>query len=124
MPADSEFIGSIVCPKCHAELPPGETHCARCDSRKHAPLLATVVDDADAPVNSESTSTTDKRWFVLTMLFGVTMFLGLPLLWKSKAYGQQGKVILTILVIAYSIVVFWIFFLIMSWSYSQIRGSI
>lgn len=65
-----------------------------------------------------------KRWAVLVLLFGATAALGLPLLWRSRGFTRTEKWIWTVLVVLYTVVVFWLFFLVMWWSYINIRESL
>jgi len=62
----------------------------------------------------------DNRWLVLVMLFGVTLFLGLPLLWISRGFSLVGKLVVTLLVLIWTAVVFWVFWLIMAWCIPRI----
>ena len=62
----------------------------------------------------------DTWWVVLLSLFFVTAFLGLPLLWMSRGFSKAGKWFWSVAVIAWTVLVFWVFWLIMVWSYSRI----
>jgi hypothetical protein len=62
----------------------------------------------------------DNRWVILVMLFGVTLFLGLPLLWVSRGFSRAGKIVVTLLVLIWTAIVFWIFWLIMAWCIPRI----
>ena len=63
----------------------------------------------------------DNQWLMIGMLFLVTAALGLPLLWISRGFSTWAKVILTIAVLVWTVLVFWVFFLIMAWCWSQLR---
>ena len=65
----------------------------------------------------------DNPWLVLGMLFFVTLFLGLPALWLSRGFTPLSKVIWTILVLLWTGVVFWVFYLIMYFCYVQLRDA-
>ena len=89
-----------------------------------------MVDSDQPPVMAEEVTTEPKRdkWldnklFILGMLFGATLFLGFPWLWKSRAFTRGGKVLITILVLVETVLVFWAFFAVMAWSYRTIRAS-
>lgn len=60
---------------------------------------------------------------LLAMLFFATAALGIPLLWKSPKFSTKERVVWSILVSLYTLVIFVIFGAIMWWSYSRIRGS-
>ena len=126
MPPDSEFISTIICPRCHAELPPGEMTCSRCGASTISPPSDQRVSPLAAQAATETSiqkSVIDKPWFVLVIIFGAAMFLGLPLLWKSRGFSLRGKIIVSILTIIYSVLIFWGFFLIMASCYETIRRS-
>jgi hypothetical protein len=63
-------------------------------------------------------------WVVLGLLFLVTMFLGLPLLWLSPRFSKFAKIIITLLNLAYSALVLWAFYLLMAWCYARISGAL
>jgi len=65
-----------------------------------------------------------KPWVVLGLLFLVTMFLGLPLLWLSPRFSTFAKIIITLLNLAYSVLVLWAFYLLMAWCYGRISGAL
>jgi len=55
----------------------------------------------------------DNPWLVLGMLFFVTLFLGLPVLWFSRGFSPLSKVLWTVLLLVWTGVVFWLFYLLM-----------
>jgi hypothetical protein len=57
----------------------------------------------------------DNPWLMLAMLFFVTAALGLPLLWISRGFSTPWKIVVTIVVLLWTVLVFWVFFLIMAW---------
>ena len=65
----------------------------------------------------------DNPWLMLCLLFGVTLFLGLPLLWISRGFSLLGKVAVTILVLLWTAIVFWGFWLIIAWSIARIAPA-
>lgn len=65
-----------------------------------------------------------KPWVVLGLLFFVTLFLGLPLLWLSPRFSKFSKVIITIANLAYSVIVLWAFYLLMAWCYGRISDAL
>ena len=66
----------------------------------------------------------DNRWFLLGMLCLVTLFLGFPFLWKSRAFSKSSKVVITFLVSIETVLVFWAFIAIMKWCWQQINDSL
>jgi hypothetical protein len=57
----------------------------------------------------------DTPWLMIVVLFLVTAALGLPFLWMSRGFSTLWKVILTILVLLWTALVLWLFYLIMAW---------
>ena len=90
---------------------------------------------ADQESKSERASDTSKApdeqdrllynpWVVLGLLFLVTMFLGLPLLWLSPRFSTVSKIIITLLNLTYSAVVLWAFYLLMAWCYGRLSDAL
>lgn len=84
---------------------------------------AELVDDAPTTTRKKALLL-DRPWVVLSMLFLVTLFLGFPVLWRSKGFSAQGKIVWTILVSLWSILIFYVFFVIMAWSYGRVSEAI
>jgi glycopeptide antibiotics resistance protein len=63
---------------------------------------------------------TDNRWFVLATLFFVMAILGLPLLWRSRAFSTAGKILVSFLVTVYTIALIWAVWLVLVWFWSPI----
>jgi hypothetical protein len=85
------------------------------------PLEATVLDEQPASGWREMV---DNPWIVLGLLFFVMAALGLPLLWASRAFSGLSKSVLTIVVLLYTALIFYLFYLVMMWSYSRIADSL
>jgi len=88
------------------------------------PVNAEVVDLPGGAVESKPPwwrDIVDNQWLMIAMLFLVTAALGLPLLWISRGFSTWAKIVLTMAVLAWTALVFWVFFLIMAWSWSQLR---
>ena len=66
----------------------------------------------------------DKKWLMFVTLFGVTAALGIPFLWKSRAFSRNEKIFWSVVVSAYTLFIFWLFYLIMAWCYGQITQSL
>jgi hypothetical protein len=65
-----------------------------------------------------------RRGVILILLFFVLGPFGLPLLFKSPAFSRKGKIILTILVLVYTIVVLKYVYSWVKLSYTIINESI
>ena len=61
---------------------------------------------------------------MLGMLFFVTAALGLPILWMSRGFSLAGKIIVSVLVIAWTVLILWLFWLVMVWSYTRIVDAL
>jgi len=88
------------------------------------PVNAEVIDSPHAARESKPPwwrEVVDNQWVMIGMLFFVTAALGLPLLWISRGFSTSAKVVLTIAVLAWTALVFWVFFLIMAWCWSQLE---
>ncbi|MDX1945182.1 MAG: hypothetical protein SFU86_07230 [Pirellulaceae bacterium] len=66
----------------------------------------------------------DNPWVMLTMLFFVTAALGLPFLWMSRGFSTVGKLVATILVLAWTALILWLFWLVMVWCFTRIWDSL
>jgi hypothetical protein len=60
---------------------------------------------------------------VLGLLFLVTAALGLPILWKSRGFSLAAKVVLSLVVTAYTALLLWGFWLLMCWCIGRISGA-
>lgn len=66
----------------------------------------------------------DQAWFVLGLLFFVTLFLGLPILWTSRAFSKPLKAVISVVVMIETILVFWAFYEVMAWSWRRVSESL
>ena len=66
----------------------------------------------------------DNPWLMLGLLFFVTAFLGIPFLWMSHGFTTFWKVVITIAVLLWTALIFWLFWLIMVWSYVRVRDAV
>lgn len=66
----------------------------------------------------------ENRWLMLLVLFGVTAALGIPFLWNAKSFSRTEKIVWSVIVSLYTILIFWIFFKIMYWCYDSISNSL
>ncbi|MDI6783330.1 MAG: hypothetical protein QME64_04435 [bacterium] len=107
---------------CHPEIKSatncfgcGKPVCARCvtisQGRIYCPSCYAVVETTNAEVTDRVRK--KKKWyysvpFVLLMLFAVAGPFAIPLLWGSPKFRITSKIILTILVIIYTIILIWL----------------
>ena len=87
------------------------------------PLDASVVDEPERR-RSGLREMIDNPWLVLATLFFVTAALGLPVLWISRAFSRGSKILLTVVVLIYTALLLYVFWLVMWWSYTRIVDSL
>jgi hypothetical protein len=63
----------------------------------------------------------ENRLAMFGMLFCVTGFLGLPFLWMSPKFTHAEKMVWSVVVVIYTLILIGITMAICWWSYSQIR---
>ena len=74
-----------------------------------------------SPINWE-TKVLQSRTAVLAILFFVTGALGIPLLWMNPKFSRIERIVWSIVVSLYTIVLVWITAQIVMWSYRQVFG--
>ena len=85
------------------------------------PILKNPSDQQPAPAPpSAARQLIDNPWIILGTLFLVTAALGLPFLWMSRGFSRTSKVILSVVVILYTALILWIFWIIMAWCIQRI----
>ncbi len=57
----------------------------------------------------------DNPWLMLAMLFFVTAAFGIPFLWLSHGFSRAAKIVLTIVVLLYTVLILWAFYAFMTW---------
>lgn len=62
----------------------------------------------------------DNPRVMIAVLFFVTAATGLPFLWMSRGFSLTSKIVLTILVLIWTALVFWAFYLVMAWCIPRI----
>jgi len=88
------------CPQCSVEIPADALVCPHCRGEiTPAP--------AAEPKRDSVYKYLDNPWWMLGLLFFVTAGLGLPFLWKSKAFGPVGKWVLTLIMLVYTGLILW-----------------
>ncbi len=66
----------------------------------------------------------ENPWAITASLFLVFAICGVPLIWVTKAYPTWVKILLTILVTLYTVLLLWGFWLLMMWSYHRITNAL
>ena len=92
---------------------------------QETPLDATIEEPTDAPPRPQGwRDAVDNPWLVLAMLFFVTAALGLPVLWISRGFSTVWKIVLTVVVIAWTVLILWLFWLVMVLCYTRIVDAL
>lgn len=101
------------------------------DGQMAAPPIDDAVDlsegqQGDAQrVGSHANSATEmvqSRAAVLAILFLVTGFLGIPLLWMNQRFSTLERVVWSVIVTLYTVALIAVAWMIVAWSYRQIFG--
>lgn len=66
----------------------------------------------------------DNPWLMLAMLFFVTAALGIPFLWMSRGFSTVSKAVLTVVVLAWTVLILWLFWLVMVWSWTRVSDAL
>lgn len=88
-------------------------------------LVSTDQSKLKSPANSrfQDSALVQNKLAVLAILFFVTGFLGLPLLWLSPRFSNVERWVWAILNSIYTCALIWIVFKICMWSWAQISSS-
>ncbi|REJ66201.1 MAG: hypothetical protein DWQ31_15520 [Planctomycetota bacterium] len=81
------------------------------------PIVAEVACQREVPFH-------ERRWVVVCAMLFAALFLGFPLLWRSRAFSTLEKIFWTIVVSLETVVVFWAFWRIMQWCYERLQNSL
>lgn len=86
--------------------------------------MAPPLKELDAPQPTPTTTSwreaIDNPRLMIAVLFLVTAATGLPLLWMSRGFSLASKIFLTILVLLWTVLIFWAFYLVMAWCIPRI----
>ncbi len=90
------IVPEIVCPQCGAAIDVNDERCRRCGA---------------ATGNRQRPNWLESRRGVLTMLFLVLYAFGLPMLWRSRHFTPAGKIVVSVLVTAWTVLLLWLIWL-------------
>jgi hypothetical protein len=78
--------------------------------------------DASQPASTTTSwrEAIDNPRLMIAVLFLVTAATGLPFLWMSRGFSLTAKIVLTILVLLWTALVLWAFYLVMAWCIPRI----
>lgn len=112
----------IVCPGCGEPVEAAAAVCQKCGAGLiPSPTVVRTGQTANSDGNLLARSVIDNRVQLLLLLFGAALVLGLPLLWYSRAYGIVGKLVITVLVLLWTLILLWLCWWSLSWSMNRIR---
>lgn len=117
----------IRCPGCSRTLPAAAISCPDCgrEMALSGPTMGGGHHVGEDPTcAARKPDWEDRPWFVIAIVFGAALFLGYPLLWRTRAFEPRTKALLSVLVVVETIVVFWLFYLVMKWVYIRVTDSI
>jgi hypothetical protein len=97
-------VQKIVCPRCAALMDVSDRYCRQCGEPTSChtpppPIAARTPPQAAIFPPTGLARVTENPWVVLSMLFLVAGPFALPLLWRSRAFSQGSKIVLTMLVL-------------------------
>jgi len=107
---------TLICSSCDAELAPNAKRCDNCGTA----VASDATDDTNRGKSEKRRRLIDNPWAILAFMFGAAMVTGLPFLWISRGFSTLGKVVWTVLVTLYTVLVFWGFWLVMCWCVPRI----
>lgn len=87
-------------------------------------VTVVALADDDAQRGASWQEIADNPWALLGTIFFVMAILGIPLLWRSRVFSPFSKLIITCAVLAWTAFIFWLFWLVMLWSYNRIAASL
>ncbi|QDT01800.1 hypothetical protein K227x_01680 [Rubripirellula lacrimiformis] len=83
--------------------------------------------DTEEPIEArlveEPAKFLDNKWAVIAVLFAVTGFLGIPLLWMNKNFSSTERISWSIVITIYTFLLIAGAAAICMWSYRQITGG-
>ena len=82
-------------------------------SELEQPVEAVAVERPIRLLRGKLREVADNPWLVLGMLFFVTLFLGLPVLWVSRGFSPLSKILWTVLLLLWTGIVFCLFYVFM-----------
>ncbi len=84
------------------------------------PRIAPAVSAPHPAARAKWRALIDSRLAMFGLLFGVTGFLGIPLLWMSDSFSRTEKIVWSIVVTIYTLILIGVAVAICWWSYTQI----
>ncbi|TWU58043.1 hypothetical protein [Rubripirellula reticaptiva] len=94
------------------------------DHDSEAPIEARLVKQSpnSADYHIPETKFLDNKWAVIAILFAVTGFLGIPLLWMNQSFNSAERIFWAVVVTIYTVLLIGGAVAVCMWSYRQIMG--
>jgi hypothetical protein len=92
-------VKTVVCPACESEVPADADRCAKCGVLLSAGPAGAARRSVRRSLRED---VVDNPWAVLGVLFVAAGVLGLPVLWRSRAFSTVSKLLLSAAVSVYS----------------------
>ena len=115
------------CHRCHAGLAASDLRCSACGTPRpgiELPPALPATTPTTANEKPANRSVIDNPYAVLAAVFLAMAVLGIPLIWMCRAWSPTTKLLLTIVTLIYTALIFWGFWLVMAWSWNNIRQSL
>tara|TARA_B100000959_G_scaffold281748_1_gene346576 strand:- start:702 stop:1049 length:348 start_codon:yes stop_codon:yes gene_type:complete len=95
---DKPLVADLICADCGDTLPGDSVVCPSCGKRCETGRL------------SDPSRWEENPTLIICILVFATLFIGFPLLWRSKRFSRFSKIMWTILVTLETVLIFWLFF--------------
>ncbi len=92
---DPPLLDHIICPRCSTELDVTDSFCRHCGAPTAVDPDVPAAPPPDQRVPNQSIQ--DNPWAMIGLLFLAMGPLALPMLWRGRAFGRRGKIVLTLL---------------------------
>ncbi len=89
-------------------------------TREDEPLTAEIIEE---PKGNQWVALANNPWLLFSLLFLVTGFLGIPLIFCSTRMTMLQKLILSFVVTVYTLLLIWGTYAIVMWSWSRIAET-
>ncbi len=97
---------------------------AASDDIAEAALVETLPAEPSQPQRVRGWKQFDNPYLILGALFFVTAAPGLPMLWVSKKFTPLMKVVWSVVVVLYTALILYLFYLCCMWSWGQISDAL
>lgn len=93
------------------------------ESDRDASVGQPIAPENPSPESGQASQLLQQKWAVLLVLFTVTGFLGIPLLWMNKRFSEFERIAWAVVVTGYTTALIWVAVKICLWSWARITGA-